>query len=155
MVSLLSLVLKENAEAATYAYGRFKYGWAGRSTNIMGTATTTASIICADDSLCNTLYNAWRVLQLPTVDSHLCALLCVLLILLLILFYFFFFLDRRDSNLTSSNMNTFHQLNMLVTNLALGQVEGILKVANDREGLDYLSGAVRQMLDKFLAPDLM
>ena len=52
-------------------------------------------------------------------------------------------------------MNTFHQLNMLVTNLALGQVEGILKVANDREGLDYLSGAVRQMLDKFLAPDLM
>ena len=44
---------------------------------------------------------------------------------------------------------------MLVTNLAIGQVEGILKTANDREGLDYLSRAVDQMLDKFVAPDLM
>ena len=43
MISLLSLVLNENMEAATYAYGTFKYGWAGRSTNILGTATATAT----------------------------------------------------------------------------------------------------------------
>ena len=52
-------------------------------------------------------------------------------------------------------MDAFHQLNLLVTNLALGQVEDALKIANDREELDYLSSAVRQMLDNFLAPDLM
>jgi hypothetical protein len=36
METLLTLVLQENAEAATYAYGRFKYGWTPRSTIILG-----------------------------------------------------------------------------------------------------------------------
>lgn len=51
-------------------------------------------------------------------------------------------------------VSTYQHLSMLVTNIALNQVESNLKLADDQKGLAYLSHSVALMSEDFQPTDL-
>ena len=63
-------------------------------------------------------------------------------------------LDPRDPSVTKSMVNTYKQLSMLVTNIALNQVESNLKLADDQKGLEYLSQSVSLMAEECQPTDI-
>jgi hypothetical protein len=62
--------------------------------------------------------------------------------------------DPRDPSVTKSMVSTYKHLSMLVTNIALNQVESNLKLADDQKGLEYLSHSVALMSEDFQPTDL-
>jgi hypothetical protein len=185
METLLTLVLQENAEAATYAYGRFKYGWTPRSTIILGVQFQinfffivgfTIFVWCSDVNEDPTVTSIRYSGHYPSIDNipfvilHLKSYSSLLshykfslssrfFHILIASFYLsptslIWTLDPRDPSVTKSMVSTYKHLSMLVTNIALNQVESNLKLADDQKGLEYLSHSVALMSEDFQPTDL-